>query len=361
MKLILTILFTCLVMGLKAQLSVSFVPEVQGRTIDGLWKARIANSGSQQYVNVIITVREAASGAVVTIQTPPFDLLPGVNSIPAGAAFNAAVTFGNSQLATVVQQSGFFPGGDYEYCFQVYEGISHDVELSAEQCFNYVLEPFSNLQLIQPYDGDKICDKRPAFTWQPLVPMLNGVMYRMILVEVQEGQQRVEAIRTNIALINQLNIPIPMLLYPSMANDLVTGKKYAWQVAAYSNELLLAESEIWDFSLDCQEDTPVVSNEAFRHIDDLSKGNFYVARGQLLFAFDNAYEAGILQYSIRCLTKPDETVTRLPKVKVNRGRNQVLIDLGDHHSFTDGHYYIMDVKLPDGEEKQLRFIYKDPA
>jgi hypothetical protein len=359
MRVILTALFTCLVIGLKAQLAVSFMPEVQGRTIDGLWKARIANSGGTQNVNVVITVKESSAGAVVTIQTPQFDLLPGVNTIPANAAYHAAPVFGNSQLATVVRQSGFFPAGDYEYCFQVYEGISHDVLLSAEQCFTYNLDPFSSLQLIQPYDGDKICDKRPAFTWQPLVPAVSGVLYRMILVEVLEGQQRVEAIRTNLAVINQVNIPAPMLLYPSMVNDLVVGRKYAWQVAAYNNGLLLAESEIWDFSLECQLDTAVVNKDAFRHIDDLSKGNFYIARGHLLFAFDNTYEATTLQYSIRCLTKPEEEVTKLPKVRVVRGRNQVVIELLDNKSFKDGYYYIMDVKLPDGEEKQLRFIYKD--
>lgn len=359
MRILLTALFTCLVIGLKAQVAISFLPEVQGRTIDGLWKAQLANSGAPQSVNAVITVTEATAGTVVTIQTQVFELMPGMNTIPPGAAYNSQVTFGNHPLATVVSQSGYFPAGDYEYCFQIYEGISHDVVLSGEQCFNYSLEPFSSLQLIQPYDGDKLCDKRPAFSWQPLVPAINGVLYRMVLVEVQEGQQQVEAIRTNAAIINQLNIPIPMLLFPSMANDLIVGKKYAWQVGAYSNGLLLAESEIWDFTIDCEEDSFVINNEAYRHIDDLAKGNFYIAREQLLFAFDNTYETTTLQYSIRCLTKPDEEINKLPRIKVIRGRNQVLIDLSEIRSFTDGYYYIMDVKLPDGEVKQLRFIYKN--
>jgi hypothetical protein len=335
------------------------MPEVQGRTIDGIWKARISNNGPRQTVNLKVIVTEAATGAVLTIQTPAFELLPGVNNVPSGAAYQASIVFGNSKLATIISQSGFFPSGDYDYCFQLYEGASHNGPSAGEQCFNYNLEPFSSLQLIQPYDGDKICDKRPSFSWQPLIPMISGVQYRLLLVEVKGEQQPVEAIRTNLAIINQRNIPMPLQLFPSIVSDLVVGGKYAWQVAAYRDELMLAESEIWTFNIDCEKDSVSLPKEAFRNIEDLAKGNFYIARGQLLFAFNNTYEATTLQYSIRCLSKPEQKITKLPKIKVTRGRNQVVIDLSDNKSFTDSYFYIMDVKLPDGEEKQLRFIYKN--
>lgn len=359
MRILIIALFTCWCTIAKAQFTIAFMPEVQGRTIDGIWKARIGNNGSRQTVNLKVIVTEAASGAVLTIQTPPFELLPGINNVPAGVAYQSSVAFGNNKLATIISQSGFFPSGDYDYCFQLYEGASHNGASAGEQCFNYNLAPFSSLQLIQPYDGDKICDKRPAFSWQPLIPMINGLQYRLLLVEVKEGQQPVEALRTNLAIINQKNIPMPMQLYPSIVSDLVVGRKYAWQVAAYKEELMLAESEIWTFNVDCEKDSTSLSKEAFRNIEDLAKGNFYIARGQLLFAFNNTYEATTLQYTVRCLSKPEQKITKLPKIKVSRGRNQVVIDLSENKSFTDSYFYIMDVKLPDGEEKQLRFIYKN--
>jgi hypothetical protein len=358
MRILLTGLFLCLFTQLKAQYTFSFMPEIQGRTMDGIYKVRIGNNGARQNVSLTITVTEAKSGAVVTMKTPAFELLPGMNIIPPTAAYNAVVAFGGSKLATVVRQSSFFPEGDYDYCFELYDGTTHSSNLLAEQCFSYNLQPFSTMQLIQPYEGDKICDKRPAFSWQPLIPVINGVMYRMLLVEVKEGQQRAEAIRMNLAIINQQQIPLPVLLYPSLANELQEGKQYAWQVSAYRNDLLLVESEIWDFKVDCEKDSTKLPAEAFRSLEDLSKGNFYIARGQLLFAFNNTYEAATLQYSIRCLTKPEQEVKKLPKVKVGRGLNQVVIDLSENKSLTDGYFYIMDVKLPDGQQKQLRFIYK---
>jgi hypothetical protein len=360
MRYILTGLLLCLFIPLKAQYTFAFMPEIQGRSIENIYKVRIGNTGARQTVNMVVNVTEARSGMVVKLQIPGFDLMPGMNTVPPAAAYHATVAFGSSKLSTIIQQSGFFPEGDYDYCFQLYEGTGHNSTLLAEQCFSYTLEPFSTMQLIQPYDEDKICDKRPTFTWQPLIPNVNGAMYRLLLVEVKQGQQRAEAIRTNLAIINQRDIPMPMLLYPSIANQLEEGKEYAWQVTAYKNELMLTQSEIWSFKVDCERDSAKLPQDAFRSLEDLTKGNFYIARGQLLFAFNNVYAAATLKYSIRCLTKPDQEMKKLPDIKVQHGANQVVIDLTDNSAFMDGYFYIMDVTLPDGTQKQLRFIYKLP-
>jgi hypothetical protein len=359
-RFLLTGLLLCALVPLKAQITFAFMPEIQGRTLENIYKVRMGNPGGRQTVNLVINVTEARSGAVVTIRTNAFELLPGMNTVPPGSVYNAGTAFGSSKLATVVKQSGFFPEGDYDYCFQLYEGNSHNSSLLDEQCFSYNLQPFSAMQLIQPYDGDKLCDKRPTFSWQPLIPAINGVMYRLLLVEVKEDQQRAEALRMNLAIINQRQIPLPILLYPSLANQLEEGKKYAWQVSAYKNDLLLAESEMWDFTVECEKPPVDAVPEAFRSLEDLTKGNFYIARGQLLFAFNNTYAEAKLQYSIQCLTKPDQQIKKLPQVKIGRGMNQVVIDLSGKSGFVDGYFYIMDVKLPSGEQKQLRFIYKQP-
>lgn len=358
LRLLMTALFGILCLQGKAQYTFAFMPEVQGRSIDNIYKVRISNTGSMITTNLRIVVTEAKVGVVVTIDVPQFQLMSGTAIVPPAAFYHAAVNFGNNKMATIIRQSGYFPEGDYEYCFQLYEGAGHNGELLAEQCFNYELEPFTNMQLISPYDEDKICDKRPTFNWQPLIPAVNGLRYRLLLAEVRNKQQPVEALRMNLAIINQRDIPMPMLLYPSIANELVEGKQYAWQVTAYQNDLILAQSEIWSFTVDCEKDTTTLPVEAFRNIDDLTRGNFYIARGQLLFALQNNYAKANLTYSVRCLTEPDRKIRKLPVVSLEKGYNQVSIDLTDNSSFKDGYYYIMDVKLPDGTSKQLRFIYK---
>lgn len=357
-NILLTTLFGMFCLQAKAQFNFAFMPEVQGRSIDNICKVRISNAGSVTTARLHIVVTEANAGAVVTIDIPQFQLMPGVNTATPAAVYQATVNFSTNKLATIIRQSGYFPTGDYEYCFQLYEGTDHSSPLLAEQCFNYELEPFSNMQLIQPYDEDAICDKRPSFNWQPLIPAVNGVEYRLLLVEVKDRQQPVEALRMNLAIINQRQIPMPMLLYPSIASELVEGKQYAWQVSAFQHELLLAQSEIWSFTVGCERDSTKLPAEAFRNLEDLTRGNFYIARGQVLFSIQNTYAATDLVYAIRCLTKPEQTVKKLPVVHVVKGYNQIIIDLSDNSSFKDGYYYIMDVTLPDGSRKQLRFIYK---
>ena len=357
-RLLMTALFGMLCLQGKAQYTFNFMPEVQGRSIDNICKVRITNTGSMITTSLRIVVTEAKVGTVVTIDIPQFQLMPGTGSVPPAAVYHAAVSFANNKIATIIRQSGYFSEGDFEYCFQLYEGAGHNGAVLAEQCFNYELEPFSNMQLISPYDEDKICDKRPSFNWQPLIPAVNGTQYRLLLVEVKDRQQAVEALRMNLAIINQRAIPMPMLLYPSIANELVEGKQYAWQVTAYKNDLILAQSEIWSFTVNCEKDTSTLPVEAFRNIDDLTRGNFYIARGQLLFALQNNYGKANLKYSISCLTKPEQVVKKLPTVSLEKGYNQVTIDLTDNGSFKDGYCYIMDATLPDGTLKQLRFIYK---
>ncbi|MCK7556256.1 hypothetical protein MKQ70_15020 [Chitinophaga sedimenti] len=56
-----------------------------------------------------------------------------------------------------------------------------------------------------------------------------------------------------------------------------------------------------------------------------------------------------------------EKIKKLRKVKLERGQNNIVIDLRDNASIVDGHYYQLQVKLPNGDMRVLRFLYKMPA
>jgi hypothetical protein len=149
-----------------------------------------------------------------------------------------------------------------------------------------------------------------------------------------------------------------MLFYPPAARELQEGKRYAWQVTVYKDGMILNRSEIWDFNIKCN-DTPAVEKfDGFRDIEDLAKGNYYIANGRILFAVYNAYEETNLQYSIFCLDKPDQVFKKLPRLKLKRGNNNIIIDLKENRSFTDGYHYILTVRLPNNTVKKLRFLYK---
>jgi hypothetical protein len=342
----------------QGQIAFSFVPQVHGRTVDGLLMARVVNTGAQkQMVTLSVTVTEQKAGRIVVVQTPPFEMLPGSNVLPVGLIARSSIRFAANKVADICRQSGYFTEGDYEYCFEIAE-VDKQKEVIGQQCFDYFLEPFSPLMLVAPGENDAMCDKKPSFFWQPLLPAIPGLLYRLLLVELKPGQAKVEALNYNTPIINQLNIAMPMLFYPAMARELEDGKQYVWQVTAYKNEMKLADSEVWNFSVSCKDTTKKLLPESFRDIEDLNKGNFYLARNELLFAVKNVYAKTTLNYRIKCITGPGLKIKKLPVIELLTGVNHITMDLSENRSFIDGYYYILTVKLPNGEEKQLRFLYK---
>lgn len=342
----------------KAQRSFIFLPELQGRTTDGLLQVRIANAVTEaRQMRLSVTVTEQTGGRVLTLRTAPFLLMPGTNGLPPAIGRQATISFGNNKTAAICRQSGIFPEGEYEYCFQL-EDEGKNGEPEDEQCFDYYLQPFAPLMLITPSDEETICDKRPSLFWQPQIPAISGVEYRVTLVEVKPHQPRTEALNYNTPLINQMGVRASMLFYPSNVPELQEGKTYAWQVTAYQQQMLLSNSEIWEFTVNCEDSSHQPPVTGFRDLADLSKGNFYIANGRISFALRNQYEAGTLNYTVKSLTQPDQQIKKLPTVKLLRGTNQIVIDLDEKYGFVDGSFYIMTVTLPNKEQKQLRFIYK---
>ncbi|ULQ55434.1 DUF928 domain-containing protein [Flavihumibacter rivuli] len=361
MRIILTI--GCLLMSglLMAQVSFQFLPEIHGRNVDGLLAVKMTNFYGERKTAVLqVVVNEEKTGKVLNITTQPFELMPGLSGLPIDAMRSAMIQFGNSPLAAMVRQSGVFGSGEYEFCFSLKDGTKGgSEELLGEQCFDQFIEPLSPLLLVEPYDAAQLCDKRPMLQWQPSLPLVPGTQYKLTLVEVLPGQTPVEAIRMNIPLINQPGIVNPILFFPPNARDLVEGKNYAWQVDAYKNGFVINRSEIWQFKLECPKEEPPVPADGYRSIEDLAKGNFYLATGKILFSMNNPYAPFLLKYSIESLTEPEQEINKLPKIMVGKGDNKIQIDLEEHPSFKSGHQYILTVELPGGTLKKLRFTYNE--
>jgi len=355
--LLISLLLLLMATSVSAQSTVQFIPELYGRNVDGLFKCTVINPGPKVTAILTVTVTERKAGAICTVKTPEFTIFTGNNPIPYTAARNAAVQFSNSNRGRLNSVNRAFDEGDYEYCFTL--TYTHVDILPTEQCFDYVLAPFSELSLIDPYDKDTICDQRPLLTWQPLLPGVPGSYYQLVLSEIKTGQNATEALNYNLAVINQSHIISPILPYPPIAPQLEKGKKYAWQVTAYKDQTILNRTEIWQFTVNCPDTTKKAPDDGYRDIEDLSKGNYYIATGALKFALVNPYQAQDLKYEIVSLNEPDKKIKRLPKLKLKTGLNQLNIDLGQTNKFKDNSYYIMKVWLPNGTSKSLRFIYAE--
>jgi len=344
-----------------AQVSFQFVPEVYGRNVNGLFNCRIINPAARRTATLSIAVTERKNGQVLYVRSTPFAINPGTNVIPSFAIRNAAIQYINSPVGVIIRHDHNFPIGDYEYCFTL-NFTDKGNDAVAEQCFDMQLVPFAELNLIEPYNKDTICDKRPMLSWQPLLPAIQGSSYQLVLSEVKKDQNAVEALSYNLPLVNQSHIIANILPYPPIAKELEQGKTYVWQVTAYKEQTILNRSEIWTFKVDCKDPkkkTVIIPDDGYRDIEDLIKGNYYIAVAYLKFALINPYQEKPLNYEITSLSKPGKKIKGLPKVTLTRGKNKILIDLFNTDSFNDGDSYLLDLKLPDGTEKKLKFIYKD--
>lgn len=359
---LLTGLLCCSLAVVQAQVVVNFAPVIYGQTLDGLVYAQIINSHSSNLkAKLTIRVRELKAGMVVTIQTPAFFIHPGANTINKSIYGGSRFSFGKNNYGLTLSQTGRFPEGEYEYCFEVDVSESKISQVSPvyENCFVHQLQPMTPLLLIDPVDGDEVCNKQPHFIWQPPVPLPREARHRLVLTEIKDKQDIAGAVTFNPALINQGNIPGNSLPYPPNAPALKEGQRYAWQVVAYVGKSIIARSEVWTFTHKCSENTTIVGTGSYRELKEMNDGNFYIANRLLSFSLNNPYSDGELSYTITSLAEPSKPIKRLPPLKIKAGLNKYDIDLSENNVFKNNQEYLLKVQLQNSRMLVLRFIYKD--
>jgi hypothetical protein len=347
---------------MRGQIVVNFSPAIYGQSLDGLVYAQIINSsGSALQVVETITIREISGGNVSTIKTAPFQLFQGSNFISKAAFTNARFSFSNSYYGTTLGQTGRLPEGEYEYCFQTEITGSKPSQIPPfyENCFTLQLQPMTPLLLINPVDEDKICNKRPDLNWQLPVPLPADAKCRVLLTVIQEKQDIAEAIAFNLPVLNQGNVFGNRLMYPAGAPELKEGYRYVWQVTVYAGKTILKKSEIWTFTVQCEEEQKSQGGDSYRELKETDDGNFYIASKSLRFSFNNPYSMGNLDYTIEGISDPQSAIKKLPKLKMNAGQNNYELDLSDNSAFKDGSEYLIRVRLINNRELTLRFIYKN--
>jgi hypothetical protein len=345
-----------------AQISFGFSPAMYGQNLEGLAFAQIINT-IQVNIEIAVTIKvsEVSGADVLSIRTQPFWIRQGVSQIDRRAFSNGRFVFANNSLGTVVKQSGKLAEGEYEYCFdvEVLSSKGNVVPLANyEQCFIHNLQPLTPLLLINPVDGDELCNKRPDFIWQPPMPLPLNAKFRILLAEVKEKQDIVEAVAFNQPILNQANIRTNNLFYPANIPDLKEGHTYAWQVTVYVNQTILKKSEVWTFTVKCKEETKQADGESYRELKGSDDGNYYLANKYLRFSFNNPYNKGFVNYTIESISEPGTKIKGLPQLELNIGINKHELNFAENNSMKPGHEYLLKVNLPN-RQLQLRFIYKN--
>jgi hypothetical protein len=347
----------------KAQLTATFNTALHGQTVDGLLYAQIISSYSQVvYARINIRVREQGRGGqLLTVQSGYIPFKPGINTLSRERFARSSFRFAQTPQGMQLSQTNRFPEGEYEFCFEMLVGDekAQTVDETFENCFETMVQPATPIQLINPADGDEMCDTRPNLTWQPPMPVKPTTRFRLILCELKEKQTDIEAINYNIPIVNMDGITGNTLFYPAKLPELQKNKKYVWQVSAYEEKSIFTRSEIWQFTVKCEDPKPPVAGDSYRELKEGESGGHYIAEQVLRFSFYNSYNAGNLGYVIESLTKPGVKIKDLPELKLGGGFNKYDLDLSENRFFKDGHEYLLKVTLPDGKTLSLKFIYKE--
>jgi hypothetical protein len=349
-------------MKLEAQITVNFNAALHGRTLDGLAFAQIMSSYQQnKYAKIKITIRENGGTATATTVMIPFLLIhPGANIINRPEFSQSNFVFSPSATGQTIKQTGRIPEGEYEFCFEVSVG-DHKTQVIDdvfENCFTSQVQPLTPLVLINPAPDDESCNTRPNFTWQPPMPMQVATRFRIIVCEKEEKQTDIEAITYNIPIINVAAIPSGNLFFPPRTPDLKKDKRYVWQVTAYQDKTIVTKSEIWEFTIKCEEEKKTVDSDSYRELKEQLDGSVYYAYGKLRFSLSNPYSPGPLTYSIENLSDTKDEIKKLPELTMTSGFNQFELDLDEIRGFKADKSYLLKVKLQGNKTLQLRFVYK---
>lgn len=348
---------------IQAQITMSFQPALSGQTLNGLSYVQIINAFPTASSGTFkIIVKDGGGSDVVSILVPNMTVRPGVNSLNRGQIASGSMRFGNSPAAAILHQSGKFPEGEYEYCFELEVPQTKPTQppLVYENCFSQMIQPATPLLLIDPYDGAEICNLRPGFSWQPPMPFNPDMRYRIVVVPVKPKQPLTEALANNRPVINIGDIRQYNIIYPAGAPDLVKEQDYAWQVTALSGKTIITQSEVWQFRIHCDDSIPNGESGTYRELKPESDKNFYIASGGVIrFSFTNFYSAGRLEYEIVDLSLPENVIRKLPRVNMQAGHNKVDLKLGRSAGLVNNGQYLLKIKNAGSQELAMRFVYQD--
>jgi len=344
--------------GAKAQLNFTFLPELYGRSIDGLGTFQVQNLGTEKIPGqIFISVRENTHSSVVVILATPLVVLnPGTNNFPKSVFSNSAFRFSSNAYGAIAGQTRRIPPGEYTFCFKFVpqDKVRFDEH---EDCFDAEIQPLVPLTLLNPSHLDTICNKRPALSWQPPLPFSTAMRFRLIMTE-KKTNNAVEDMLLKTPLLLLDNISSATINYPSVNPELKEGETYYWQVVAYEKGLIVSKSEIWEFTVQCKEVVKPALNDSYRELKLLMNGNYYIANRALKFSFRNDYNVQKLRYAILDIADAGKEVKNVPEVRVQYGLNKIDIDLVDL-DLKRGNQYILKVYPFNETPVEIRFIYKD--
>ncbi len=273
LKYVILIVFVLTSEYIYSQVSVNLrQPPPYNFKLENMWNVTLVNPTQATYTVYLKGVAtEMTEGFIADCVTGTFTLPPGVKVVTAADIKPIKVNQTNKKYEDVVKNVGTVPSGSYDICVFVIDAASNQ-EIGSE-CVSADVLNISQVELLAPEDGMKyvrnddekdqktigkkvIQDNQSGkimsnitFSWLPPNPVSAGqrVSYKLKIVQIYGMQSGYDAMQSNPLFYSAGNLAVSIYQYPVSARSLSAGK-YAWQIEAYINGVLMSTSEVWEFS-----------------------------------------------------------------------------------------------------------------
>ncbi len=322
----------CVAALCRAQVTLSVqVPPTGVMQKAQLWNLVLVNTADAPVdVNIQLVLLTNDNKPVLSATTRRITLNKGVKQIGVSDVAPVQYDYLSSVYNVDRNPDGFLPIGNFQACFTINKLVSDTRTELAEECVPVEVTPLSPPQLNTPFDRDTLSIAYPSFTWLPPtpLPLFSDLSYDLVLVEMQPGQSAEQAIQQNIPLYTAGNVDNLSLLYPTSNKALDTARWYAWRIVAKNNHQLVAQSEVWTFTVRGPQTaavTPVTTNYILLRKGQQASGINTVSNrllGLKYYSFDAPHE-GLVR-----ILNSDGTVVQEIKQHLVYGDNFLSYKLG---------------------------------
>jgi hypothetical protein len=317
------------------------------------------NQGSVQ-VMLEAQILNAASEQLLDVQSSPFYLSQGLNTLSSINIPINTTTYGSSPQATYIQTTHVLPSGTFQYCCSV-KVLS--AEGGDEYCEEVESEVNSNMYLVFPDDKDTVETKNPVLMWthsEAFNMVAQGEYFRMMVVELANDQSAEDGITVNNPIYLKNNLTSHSEVYPIDAQELESGKRYGWQVQRVTNGVVTDKTEAWEFTII---PTSVISDNKYAVLKKTLDASYYIAEnGKLFFRFNEEYISGNISCTIYNSVKEKILPVAKNEDKTNSqisfkksGFNCYEINLNEMNNISSG-FYTLEVQNEKGDVYLLKFF-----
>jgi hypothetical protein len=203
-------------------------------TVPLLFTVTVTNDNVERNLRAEVTISGEKYGDLIVVTKYLKNLRPYAVAVFNNKQFDEHKDKSKPEFREAAESTGKLPADAYSFDLVVYdEGSGEEVASSSSEV--EVANIISKPELIGPgdemdYEAEIIYQKNPLFQWYAEAATFDFAVY-----PVYDWQKNAEEVALNRPVFTQKNINVSNFQYPAYAEVLQEGKRYAWQVTAYTN------------------------------------------------------------------------------------------------------------------------------